>query len=100
MSGNVIQFLVGPDEVAFFIHDNVLSEACDEYYQTLREAEGADKLTRLPDVDLGSFERFSEWLYTGGISHVRQTTASLQEAYVRLYNSPVRITSDPLTRAS
>jgi hypothetical protein len=62
--------LVGPDEVAFTVHENFIC-AKPKFFQAACRKEwskGAQKLIRLPEVEPGVFRSYLNWVYTGDLA--------------------------------
>jgi hypothetical protein len=62
--------LVGPDEVAFTVHENFICAKSKFFQAACRKewSEGAQKLIRLPEVEPGVFRSYLNWVYTGDLA--------------------------------
>lgn len=65
--GDLITILVGDKETKFQVHENVIThwsgffrKACSSDFR-----EAAEKLVRLPEMDVDSFASYVHWAYTG-----------------------------------
>jgi hypothetical protein len=62
--------LVGPDEVAFTVHENFICAKSKFFQAAYRKewSEGAQKLIRLPEVEPGVFRSYLNLVYTGDLA--------------------------------
>lgn len=65
LASDVVRVLVGPDEVAFTVHEGLLSFHSEFFRGALRGsfAESHDLLIRLPEEEPHEFDWFVQWLY-------------------------------------
>lgn len=71
---SIITILVGPDEVAFLVHDMLLC-AHSAFFQAACQGAGQfketqERIVRLPEEDPAQFEEVIQWLYTQSLQHV------------------------------